>query len=144
VPSGRTSNLILDQYEQLWLAAGEQLLVLPRGAEALRPVLHGYAATNLGASPDGRLWLDTQQLVPVPPQHGGAILPRQPWLAQAEGQESGLFDRDGNYWSLGRPRRLPQQWHRQRAIQRAAAADRAGQQAGPAVASQQPDRQRAV
>jgi hypothetical protein len=41
--------------------------------------------------------------VPVPPQHGGAILPRQPWQAQAEGQESGLFDRDGNYWSLGRP-----------------------------------------
>jgi hypothetical protein len=91
--------------------------VLPRGARRFRPVLHGYAATNLGASPDGRL--ARHQAVPVPPQHGGAILPRQPWQAQAEGQESGLFDRDGNYWSLGRPRRLPQQWHRQRAIQRA-------------------------
>lgn len=105
LPAGRrTTNLILDQYDQLWLAVGEQLMVLPRGAARFRKVLDGYVATNLSASPDGRLWLDTHgQLVPVPPQHGGAQLPRQPWQAQAEGQESGLFDRDGNYWTLACP-----------------------------------------
>ena len=104
LPAGRTSNLILDQYEQLWVAAGEQLLVLPRGAPRFRLVLSGYRTVNLSASPDGRLWLDThEQLVPVPPQHAGPDLPRPAWQAQAEGQESGLFDRDGNYWTLACP-----------------------------------------
>ncbi|MTV36655.1 sensor histidine kinase [Duganella radicis] len=104
VPAGRTSNLILDQYEQIWLAAGEQLLVLPRGAQRFRTVLSGYSTVNLSASPDGRLWLDTHdKLVPVPPQHAGPARPRASWQAQAEGQESGLFDRDGNYWTLACP-----------------------------------------
>lgn len=104
LPPGRTSNLVLDQYEQLWVVAGEQLLVLPRGAQRFRSVMSGYSAVNLSASPDGRLWLDThEQLVPVPPQHAGPVRPRAPWQAQAEGQESGLFDRDGNYWTLACP-----------------------------------------
>jgi signal transduction histidine kinase/ligand-binding sensor domain-containing protein len=104
VPAGRATNLILDQYDQLWLAAGEQLLVLPRGAARFRPVLSGHATTNLVSSPDGRLWLDTHgQLLPVPPQHSGPNLPRAAWQTQAEGQESGLFDRDGNYWTLACP-----------------------------------------
>ncbi|TFW31296.1 ligand-binding sensor domain-containing protein, partial [Duganella callida] len=104
LPPGRLSNLVLDQYGQLWMAAGDQLLVLTPGAARLRTVLRGYITTNLGASPDGRLWLDTHaRLVPVPPQHRGPDLPRPAWLAQAEGQESGLFDRDGNYWALGCP-----------------------------------------
>lgn len=104
VPAGRATNLIRDQYDQLWLATENQLLVRPRGAARFRMVLSGYATTNLGASPDGRLWLDTHgQLVPVPPQHSGPDLPRAPWQAQAEGQESGLFDRDGNYWTLACP-----------------------------------------
>lgn len=104
VPEGRTSNIIIDQYEQMWLAAGEQLLVRGHAASRFRPVLRGYKIVNLSASPDGRLWLDThQQLVPVPSQHQGADLPRPAWLAQAEGQENGLFDRDGNYWMLGCP-----------------------------------------
>ncbi|WP_343729680.1 two-component regulator propeller domain-containing protein [Duganella sp.] len=104
LPPGRASNLILDQYEQLWVAAGEQLLVLPRGAARFRVVLSGYSTVNLSASPDGRLWLDThEQLVPVPPQHAGPDRPRAGWQAQAEGQENGLFDRDGNYWTLACP-----------------------------------------
>jgi signal transduction histidine kinase/ligand-binding sensor domain-containing protein len=104
LPPGRTENLILDQYEQLWVAAGQQLLVMARGGARFRPVLSGYDTVNLSASPDGRLWLDTQaQLVPVPPQHGGPPLPRPGWLAQSQGQESGLFDRDGNYWTLACP-----------------------------------------
>jgi signal transduction histidine kinase len=67
-------------------------------------VLDGVATVNLSESPDGRLWLDTHdRLIPVPPQHGGPLKPRPAWLAQAEGQESGLFDRDGNYWALACP-----------------------------------------
>jgi len=104
LPSVNVSNLILDQYAQLWLASGDQLLVLARGAPRFRSVLSGIAAVNLSESPDGRLWLDThKQLIPVPPQHQGPLLPRPDWLARAEGQESGLFDRDGNYWALGCP-----------------------------------------
>jgi signal transduction histidine kinase/ligand-binding sensor domain-containing protein len=104
VPPGRVSNLIIDQYEQLWLAAGEQLLMLAPGGQRFRQVLGGVRTVNLSASADGRLWLDTHdKLIPVPPQHGGPLKPRPAWLAQAEGQENGLFDRDGHYWKLACP-----------------------------------------
>nr|WP_315250115.1 triple tyrosine motif-containing protein [uncultured Duganella sp.] len=104
LPKARLSNIIIDQYEQMWLAAGDQLMLLARGAQRFRAVLSGYQTVNLSAAPDGRLWLDTHaQLIPVPPQHQGPDLPRPAWLAQAEGQENGLFDRDGNYWMLGCP-----------------------------------------
>lgn len=104
LPSARVSNLIVDQYEQLWLASGEQLLVLPPRGKRFRAVLQGVHVVNLSASPDGRLWLDThERLIPVPPQQQGPALARPDWLAQAEGQENGLFDRDGNYWKLACP-----------------------------------------
>jgi signal transduction histidine kinase/ligand-binding sensor domain-containing protein len=104
LPPGGVSNLIIDQYAQMWLAAGDQLVLLERGAKRFRSVLSGVHAVNLSASPDGRLWLDTHaQLIPVPPQHQGAARPRPSWLAQARGQENGLFDRDGNYWALACP-----------------------------------------
>ncbi len=104
LPAGRVSNILLDQYRQIWLAAGEQLLVLEAGARRFRTVLRGYEAVNLGASPDGRLWLDThEQLITVPQQQAGPLLPRPAWLALGEGQENGLFDRDGNYWALNCP-----------------------------------------
>jgi len=104
LPAGRVSNIMLDQYSRIWLAAGEQLLVLERGAERFRTVLRGYNTVNLSASPDGRLWLDTHgKLITVPSQQPGPPVPRLAWMAQAEGQESGLFDRDGNYWTLGCP-----------------------------------------
>jgi signal transduction histidine kinase/ligand-binding sensor domain-containing protein len=104
VPVGRVSNILIDQYDQIWLASGNQLLVRARGGQRFRTVLSGYATVNLSASPDGRLWLDTHgQLIPLPSQHAGPSVPRQPWMAQGEGQESGIFDRDGNYWSLACP-----------------------------------------
>lgn len=104
LPLARVSNLIVDQYGQLWVAAGNTLFVLERGAKRFRAVLTGAATVNLSESPDGRLWLDTHdRLIPVPPQHRGPSAPRPDWLAQARGQENGLFDRDGNYWSLGCP-----------------------------------------
>jgi signal transduction histidine kinase/ligand-binding sensor domain-containing protein len=104
LPPGRVSNLILDQYAQLWIAANDQLLVLERGGKRFRQVLAGIAAVNLSASPDGRLWLDTHdKLIPVPPQHQAPDKPRPAWLAQAKGQENGLFDRDGNFWALACP-----------------------------------------
>ncbi|SHN09145.1 Histidine kinase-, DNA gyrase B-, and HSP90-like ATPase [Duganella sacchari] len=104
VPPGRVSNLIIDQYDQIWLAAGQQLLMLAKGGQRFRTVLSGYGVINLSESPDGRLWLDTRdKLVPVPPQHRGPDKPRPAWLAQSEGQENGLFDRDGNYWMLACP-----------------------------------------
>lgn len=104
LPAGRVSNLLIDQYQQVWLAAGDQLVVLERGSKRFRTVLSGYRTVNLTTSPDGRLWLDThQQLIAVPPQQQGPGLPRAAWTAQASGQESGLFDRDGNYWMLGCP-----------------------------------------
>lgn len=104
LPEGRVSNIMLDQYQQIWLAAGEQLVVLERGATHFRTVLRGYSTVNLTTSPDGRLWLDTHgKLITVPAQHPGPQLPRPDWMAQAEGQESGWFDRDGNYWTLACP-----------------------------------------
>ena len=104
LPPGRVSNILFDQYQQIWLAAGEQLMVLERGGQRFRSVLSGYQIVNLSESPDGRLWLDTHmQLVAVPPQHSGPQLPRPQWLAVGEGQEDGLFDRDGNYWALNCP-----------------------------------------
>jgi signal transduction histidine kinase/ligand-binding sensor domain-containing protein len=104
LPPGGVSNLIVDQYAQMWLAAGDRLMLLERGGKRFRSVLDGVHTVNLSASPDGRLWLDThERLIPVPPQHAGPIQPRPDWLAQARGQENGLFDRDGNYWSLACP-----------------------------------------
>jgi signal transduction histidine kinase/ligand-binding sensor domain-containing protein len=104
LPAGGVSNLIVDQYAQMWLAAGDQLMLLERGGQRFRAVLGGVRTVNLGASPDGRLWLDThQRLIPVPPQHRGPLKPRPAWMAQARGQENGLFDRDGNYWALACP-----------------------------------------
>lgn len=104
LPAARVSNLILDQYAQLWIAAGDQLFVRERGGQRFRPVLAAVATVNLSESPDGRLWLDTHdKLIPVPAQHQGPLKPRPAWLAQAEGQENGLFDRDGNYWALACP-----------------------------------------
>jgi signal transduction histidine kinase/ligand-binding sensor domain-containing protein len=104
LPAGRVSNIMLDQYQQIWLAAGEHLVVLERGAKRFRRVLSGYSTVNLTTSPDGRLWLDTHgKLITVPSSHPGPQLPRPGWMAQAEGQESGLFDRDGNFWTLGCP-----------------------------------------
>lgn len=104
LPPGRVSNILIDQYQQMWLAAGDQLVVLAPGSQRFRSVLRGYSTVNLTASPDGRLWLDTHgKLITVPSQQPGAPLPRPAWMAQAEGQESGLFDRDGNYWTLGCP-----------------------------------------
>jgi signal transduction histidine kinase/ligand-binding sensor domain-containing protein len=103
-PAGGASNLIVDQYAQLWVAADERLLMLERGGKRFRTVLEGVRTINLSASPDGRLWLDTHdRLIPVPPQHQGPAKPRPAWMAQAGGQENGLFDRDGNYWALACP-----------------------------------------
>lgn len=104
LPAGRVSNILIDQYRQIWLAAGDQLLVLDVGTQRFRTVLRGHETVNLSASPDGRLWLDThEQLIAVPPQHAGPALPRPAWMALGEGQENGLFDRDGNYWALNCP-----------------------------------------
>jgi signal transduction histidine kinase/ligand-binding sensor domain-containing protein len=104
LPQGGVSNLMVDQYAQMWIAAGEQLMVLERGAKRFTPVLDGVHAVNLGASPDGRLWLDThEKLIPVPPRHQGPVKSRPAWMAQSHGQENGLFDRDGNYWALACP-----------------------------------------
>jgi len=104
LPPGGVSNLIVDQYAQMWLAAGERLMLLERGGQRFRAVLDGVHTVNLSASPDGRLWLDThERLIPVPPQHQGPGQPRPAWMAQARGQENGLFDRDGNYWALACP-----------------------------------------
>jgi signal transduction histidine kinase/ligand-binding sensor domain-containing protein len=104
LPRGRVSNILIDQYRQIWLAAGDQLMVLAHGAQRFRSVLRGYNTTNLSASPDGRLWLDSHdKLTPVPAQQPGQQLPRPQWMALGEGQEDGLFDRDGNYWALNCP-----------------------------------------
>ncbi|MYN40143.1 hypothetical protein GTP55_12240 [Duganella sp. FT109W] len=104
LPPGRVSNILIDQYRQVWLAAGEQLMVQAPGARRFRPVLSGYKAVNLSESPDGRLWLDThEQLIAVPSQHTRPQLPRPDSLVLGEGQENGLFDRDGNYWALNCP-----------------------------------------
>nr|WP_307766658.1 triple tyrosine motif-containing protein [Duganella aquatilis] len=104
LPRGRVSNILIDQYRQIWLAAGEQLMVLAHGGQRFRSVLSGYDTTNLSASPDGRLWLDSHdRLTPVPAQQPGEQLPRPEWMALGEGQEDGLFDRDGNYWALNCP-----------------------------------------
>jgi signal transduction histidine kinase/ligand-binding sensor domain-containing protein len=104
LPPGRVSNILIDQYRQIWLAAGEQLMVLAPGGTRFRSVLSGYKTVNLSESPDGRLWLDThQQLIAVPSQHTGPQLPRPDSLMWGEGQENGLFDRDGNYWALNCP-----------------------------------------
>ncbi|MYM84731.1 hypothetical protein GTP44_22640 [Duganella sp. FT50W] len=104
LPQGRVTNLQLDQYQQMWLAVGEQLMVREPGSQRFRTVLRGYTAVNLTTSPDGRLWLDTHgKLITVPSDHSGPPRPRPAWMAQAAGQENGLFDRDGNYWMLGCP-----------------------------------------
>lgn len=104
LPPGRVSNLTLDQYGQIWIAAGRKLFVLAPGSARFREVLDGVSTVNLGASPDGRLWLDThEELIPVPPQQPGPVQPRPDWMAQASGEENGLFDRDGNYWMLACP-----------------------------------------
>jgi signal transduction histidine kinase/ligand-binding sensor domain-containing protein len=101
---GKASNLTVDQYGQVWVAEGRRLWVLRRDAVRFAAVLDDVDAVNLLASPDGRLWLDThERMVPVPPQHAGIALPRPDWMAQAGSQENGLFDRDGNFWSLACP-----------------------------------------
>jgi signal transduction histidine kinase/ligand-binding sensor domain-containing protein len=104
LPDGGVSNVLLDQYGQIWIASREQLHVLEPGGKRFRSVLGGIHTVNLSESADGRLWLDTHdKLIPVPPQHQGPVKPRPAWMAQAEGQESGLFDRDGNFWALACP-----------------------------------------
>lgn len=104
LPAGKLSNLMLDQYGQLWIASADTLWVLARGSKRFRAVLTGVATVNLSQSPDGRLWLGTQdKLIPVPAQHQGPVQARPGWMSFNRDQESGLFDRDGNYWQLACP-----------------------------------------
>ena len=105
LPSGEVSNVVADQYGQMWVAVGHGLYVMPAGAKSFRQVQRQDKHTvNLIESPDGRLWQDMHdRLIPVPGQHRGPQKPRPAWLAQSQGQENGLFDRDGNFWSLACP-----------------------------------------
>lgn len=104
LPSGQVSNVVADQYGQVWISVGDTLFVLAPDGQRFQPVLSDAHTVNLIESPDGRLWQDLHdKLVPVPPRHGGPLKPRPAWLAQSQGQENGLFDRDGNFWSLACP-----------------------------------------
>ena len=105
LPAGEVSNVVADQYGQVWVAVGHSLYVMPAGAKGFRHVQRQDVHTvNLIESPDGRLWQDLHdRLIPVPAQHRGPLKPRPAWLAQSQGQENGLFDRDGNFWSLACP-----------------------------------------
>ncbi|WP_143067881.1 sensor histidine kinase [Duganella sp. CF517] len=105
LPAGEVSNVVADQYGQVWVAVGHALYVMPAGAQRFRQVQRQDVHTvNLIESPDGRLWQDLHdRLIPVPGQHRGPLMPRPAWLAQSQGQENGLFDRDGNFWSLACP-----------------------------------------
>ncbi len=105
LPAGEVSNVVADQYGQVWIAVGRALYVLPAGGQRFRQVLQQNVHTvNLIESPDGRLWQDLHdRLIPVPAQHQGPLKPRPAWLSRSQGQENGLFDRDGNFWSLACP-----------------------------------------
>lgn len=105
LPAGEVSNVVADQYGQVWVAVGHSLYVLPAGANRFRHVQRQDVHTvNLIQSPDGRVWQDLHdRLIPVPAQHQGPLKPRPAWLAQSQGQENGLFDRDGNFWALACP-----------------------------------------
>ncbi len=105
LPVGEVSNVVADQYGQVWIAVGRAVYVLPAGGQRFKKVQEQNVHTvNLIESPDGRLWQDMHdRLIPVPPQHEGPPKPRPEWLARAQGQENGLFDRDGNFWALACP-----------------------------------------
>jgi signal transduction histidine kinase/sugar lactone lactonase YvrE len=102
--AARVGKLLLDQYGKLWVAAGDALYVRDTPGGRLRRVLGAAPAVNLGLAPDGRLWLDTHdKLIQVPLQHPEQAPAPPTWTPQRTDQESGLFDRDGNYWALGCP-----------------------------------------
>lgn len=105
LPGGEVSNVVADQYGQVWIAVGHALYVLPAAGKRFREVQRQNVHTvNLIESPDGRLWQDLHdRLIPVPAQHQGPLKPRPEWLSRSQGQENGLFDRDGNFWSLACP-----------------------------------------
>lgn len=98
------ANLTLDQYGSIWLTTKGKLMVLPRSERAFHTVLPGISVKNLSASADGRFWASKgSRLIAVPSQHLGQIQPRPYWLTQSRGQDAGLFDQDGNFWTLACP-----------------------------------------
>jgi signal transduction histidine kinase/ligand-binding sensor domain-containing protein len=104
LPAGPTTNLTIDQHGQIWVESNGRLFVYARAARRFQEVMYAPKLVNLIASPDGRLWADSHgqlQLVPQPFQPPAK--PRTAWMNTSNGQENGLFDRDGNFWALQCP-----------------------------------------
>lgn len=108
LPGARATQAMFDQYGQLWASNGEHLYRRDRSGGHFREQQADCSAAGLIMSPDGRLWCARDGHVDVVPSPAASATPRPrpPRHTQGTGQGSGLFDRDGNLWTLACPRGL--------------------------------------
>ena len=118
LPPGVVSDIVTDQYGQLWIVRNERLYVYGPTPGRFREVMRVTDGANLIASPDGRLWVDNnRKLALVPQPLPNPVKPRAESM-RVMAQGGGLFDRDGNFWAL----RCPAAICRTRALGMAASA----------------------
>ena len=97
--------VLLDTQGTLWVAGGETVVFLPRGAHKFADTgIHSGYKSTLSLAPDGTVWLAGEAVSP-------RILLQQPfsgqkWPATRDGYPPGLdpvkrfiFDRDGSIWA---------------------------------------------
>ncbi|TFW15696.1 ligand-binding sensor domain-containing protein, partial [Duganella callida] len=103
VPAASLTTLA-DQHGRLYLGADDGTYVLDRASAKFERISTDYTV-SLVESPDGQLWGGGNGVLRKLPTPSPTIA-RPDWLNQAEGHAAGIFDRDGNLWTLRCPRGL--------------------------------------
>lgn len=68
LPPGVVSDLVTDQYGQLWIVSNERLYVYARTPNRFREVMRVSTGANLITSPDGRLWVGGNRKLTLVPR----------------------------------------------------------------------------
>ena len=101
--SGRVaSTVVLDHYGRLWASDTEHLYQFDRPSEKFVQAGPTGEAYEIASSPDGHTWRNQAGIWQALPAPGGPG--RRPVTTWRPGPSSvGVFDRDGNHWSVHCP-----------------------------------------
>jgi signal transduction histidine kinase len=104
LPGAPIMNVMVNKYGQLWANNGERFYLLNRRSGNFEASAIPGGPASMVESPDGRLWrADFTRRIEMPPPARAVRQPRQAWFNQTEGRSAGLFDKDGNFWTLNCP-----------------------------------------
>lgn len=100
----RIENIFLDHTGRLWTANGKKVLQYDRSQDRMLETEHAVSTGSFSESPDGSVWVTDDegvQRLTEPETRPGFITPD---VINQSTSRYGLFDKQGNYWTVHCPR----------------------------------------